>query len=387
MRIAFVVVRYGLDVHGGAEYHCREWAERLATRHHVEVLTTCARDFVTWADYYAPGVELINGVRVQRFRVDAPRDNDTFNAFSHIIFGGPHSDEQEIEWMRRQGPYATGLFSAIAAQHDDFDLFIFMTYLYCTTYFGLPLARDKAVLVPTAHDELPIYLRLFQRLFALPRYLIYNTPTERTMLHELFDIASLPGSEVGVGIDVPSFRSMVAEASPPLLLYIGRVDTSKGCEQLYDYFLRYKQAHPSPLQLAFAGRANITLPPHPDVQMLGFVSEERKRELLAQCALVVLPSPFESLSILCLEAWAAAKPTLVNGTTPVLRDQTVRSNGGLFYQDYAEFAACLDLLLADHQLRQQLGRQGRRFVEQWYSWLVVEERLEAALHTAVEVTR
>jgi len=381
MRLAFVVQRYGLDVHGGAELHSRQWAERLAAQHQVEVLTTCARDYLTWADHYAPGVETINGVRVQRFAVDAPRDMAAFDRFSQAIFGQPHTREQEIEWMRRQGPYASALFQAISEQRDRFDRFIFMTYLYCTTFFGLPLVREKAVLVPTAHDEPPIHLGIFRELFSAPRYIIYNSPAERVMLRHLFGLSDVPGREVGVGVELPP-EPAEEECAPPTLLYIGRIHPSKGCEQLYDYFVRYRATAARPLRLVFAGRADMAMPEHPDVVYSGFVSEAEKQWLLHQCSMLVLPSAFESLSIVCLEAWAAGKPTLVHAV-PVLREQTLRSGGGLFYSCYEEFAACLDLLLGDRSLRRTLGRQGRHFVERWYSWPVVERRLALALEEAV----
>lgn len=385
MRIAFVVQRYGLDVHGGAELHSRLWAERLARRHQIDVLTTCARDYLTWADLYRPGVELINGIRVQRFSVDAPRDIEAFDSFSRTIFGQPHTDAQEIEWMRRQGPYSSALFRAIAEQRERFDLFIFMTYLYCTTFFGLPAVRDKAVLVPTAHDEPPIHLRIFKKLFSAPRYIIYNSPAERAFLGRLFALSGVPSSEVGVGVDLPS-RPSEEEIEPLMLLYLGRIHPSKGCEQLYDYFVRYRATGDTPLRLIFAGRADVALPEHPDVSYRGFVSEAEKQQLLRQCSMLVLPSVFESLSIVCLEAWAEGKPTLVNGRA-VLREQTLRSQGGLFYTSYDEFAACLDLLLEDEALRRRLGRQGRAFVQHWYSWPVVEQRLELALAEALEIVR
>ncbi|NJM07994.1 glycosyltransferase [Candidatus Gracilibacteria bacterium] len=184
MRLAFVIQRYGADVHGGAEAHCREWAERLAQRHDVTVFTTCARDFLTWADHYAPGVERINDVIVCRFAVDAPRDMAAFDAFSAQVFGQPHDVARETEWMRRQGPYSTALLSALEQRYAEFDLFIFITYLYATTFFGLPLVAPKAVLVPTAHDEPPLRLGIFRRVFDTPRYIIYNTPSERAMLNQ-----------------------------------------------------------------------------------------------------------------------------------------------------------------------------------------------------------
>jgi glycosyltransferase involved in cell wall biosynthesis len=384
MRIAFVVQRYGLDVHGGAEMECRLWAERLAPRHDVAVLTTRARDYLTWADYYPAGVEMINGVAVHRFGVDAPRDLAAFDEYTHKIYGGSHTDAEEEEWMRQQGPYSTQLFDAIVAREDDFDLFVFITYLYCTSYIGLQLVPHKAVLVPTAHDEPPLYLRMFRKLFSAPRYVIYNTDAERALLHRVFDMAHIAGSEVAVGVDVEPHAVAEEPNAPPTLLYIGRVHGSKGCDRLYEHFVRYRAERTTDVRLLFAGRLDMDLPERSDIEYLGFVSEEEKRHLLHRCSLLVLPSEYESLSIVCLEAWAAGKATLVNGVAPVLREQSLRSNGGLFYTSYDEFAACLDLLLADPALRARLGRQGRRFVQRTYAWPVMERRLETALTHALE---
>jgi glycosyltransferase involved in cell wall biosynthesis len=383
MRLAFVIQRYGADVHGGAEAHCREWAERLASRHEVVVFTTCARDYLSWADHYAPGVETIKGVTVRRFPVDAPRDIVAFDAYSAEVFGQPHDEEREIEWMRRQGPYSTPLLTALQAAYDDFDRFVFITYLYATTFFGMPLVARKAVLVPTAHDEPPLRLGIFRRVFSTPRYIIYNTPSERVMLNQRFNIAHTPGSEVGVGVDVAPTMKPQSQRAIPNLLYIGRVHSSKNVEQLFAYFTSFRAENKLPLRLLFAGRADISMPSHPNVSYLGFISEDEKARLLDECALVVMPSAYESLSITCLEAWAAGRATLVNGESEVLRAQSLRSGGGLYYRTYDEFAAALDLLLRDAALRAQLGVQGYRFVAQNYSWPVVEARLEHALAEAL----
>lgn len=379
MRIAFVVQRYGADISGGSEQLCRAWAERLARRHQVTVFTTCARDYLSWADHYPAGEQELNGVRLRRFPVDAPRDIAAFDAFSQGIFGAPHSEADELEWMRRQGPYSTPLFEAIAAARDDHDLFVFVTYLYCTTFFGLPLVADKAVLAPTAHDEPPIHLPIYRRLFALPRALLFLMPAERAFVRRTFDIAHIPDAEGRMGVDLPPPAPEAEQDDPPLLLYVGRVHPSKAVDELHAFFARYRAEGGPPLRLALAGRVDTPLPPHPDIELLGFVSEEQKRELIGRSSLLVLPSYYESLSISILEAWALGRPTLVNGASPVLREQTLRSRGGLFYNGYAEFAAALDTLLADRAMRRRMAASGRDFVARTYSWPVAEARLEADL--------
>lgn len=379
MRIAFVVQRYGLDVHGGAEWLCRVWAEHLATRHEVEVLTTCAREYLTWADHYPAGDEMLNGVLVRRYPVDRPRDLAAFDEYSRQIFRRPHSADQELAWMRMQGPDSSALLAAIADRRDAVDRFIFVTYLYASTFFGLPLVADKAILVPTAHDEPPIYLDIFRQLFAAPRALIYLTAAERILLYRLFDLFSKPGAIVGVGVDCLPAEAPTPAGEPPTLLYLGRVHTSKGCDQLFEYFTRYRNNGGRSARLLVAGRADMAMPSHPDVEYLGYVDEHTKARLLQQCSVLIAPSRFESLSIVCLEAWSANRPTLVNAASEVLREQSLASGGGLFYANYAEFAACLDLLLSNPPLRAQLGKQGRRFVEQRYNWPEIERQLEAAL--------
>jgi hypothetical protein len=47
VKLAFIVQRCGAEIIGGSECPCRLIAERMAARHDVEVLTTCARDHVT----------------------------------------------------------------------------------------------------------------------------------------------------------------------------------------------------------------------------------------------------------------------------------------------------------------------------------------------------
>jgi hypothetical protein len=168
LRLAFVVQRYGPEIDGGAEYECRRVAEALRPHHDVEVLTTCARNYLTWRNVYRPGVETVNGVRVRRFLVERPRRVRAFGRYADWLYATPHTFFDEAEWVRRQGPLTPSLIEWIRAHADDHDGFLFYTYLYLPTTLGLPLVAHKAVLVPTAHDERPIYLDLFRACSAPP---------------------------------------------------------------------------------------------------------------------------------------------------------------------------------------------------------------------------
>lgn len=388
LRIAYVVQRYGLEVNGGSEVHCRLLAERLARFHDVDVLTTCAIDYVTWKDEYPEGVTSLNGVSVRRFKVDYPR-NKAFDEMSSRVFGGPHTEEDEIQWMKLQGPYSSKLLAWLEEHKTSYNVFVFQTYLYCTTFFGLPIVSDRAVLVSTAHDEPPIYLTIFERLFEKARYLLYLSPEEAAFLKRRFFALDLTGEVVGLGIESGKVLEPCSEwdriqrqiGTSPYLLYVGRIDESKGCGTLVEYFSRYvTETANSDLKLVMLGKAAMSVQRHAQLLTPGFVSENAKMQAIQACRLMVIPSPYESLSIVALEAWQFERPVLANGDCAVLRGQCIRSNGGLWYSSYTEFHHTLTFLLNERATAETIGRQGGEFVRRNYLWEPVEKRLNSILH-------
>ncbi|MGC8946335.1 MAG: glycosyltransferase family 4 protein [Anaerolineae bacterium] len=373
MRLAFVVQRYGLEINGGAEHLCRKVAEHLSRECEVEVLTTCAQDYLTWENVYLPGMDIVNGVRVRRFPTIQTRAPD-FGARSAWLYSHSHTLQDELEWLYAQGPVVPDLLRYVAEHRSDYDVFIFFTYIYYPTALGLRLVADRALLVPTAHDEPPIYLNIYKPLFHAPRAILYNTPEEKQLVENLFDVEYIPSEIGGIGIEVPQnsdpalFRQRYGIRAP-YVIYVGRVSASKNCHTLVEYFIRYKKANPaSPLILVLVGRAEFSLPERPDVVSLGFVSDEDKFNAIAGAELLLLPSRHESLSIVFLESLAMGTPVLCDGTSAVLRGHCLRSNAALYYHNYPEFEASMDLLLSDPMLRKALGHNGQRYVQQHYTW-------------------
>jgi glycosyltransferase involved in cell wall biosynthesis len=123
----------------------------------------------------------------------------------------------------------------------------------------------------------------------------------------------------------------------------------------------------------------MQLPDHPQVRALGYVSDEVRAALLAHATALVVPSWYESLSIVLLEAWNYAVPALVNGRCKVLAGQVTRANGGLYYMFPAEFDEAADYLLTRTAEREALGRQGLAYVEREYRWPTVLSRVESLL--------
>ena len=384
-RIAFVVQRYGLEVCGGAELHCRLVAEHLAKYLDVEALTTCALEHSPWDNHYPPGEAEINGVLVRRFRLDHFRKHRAFDALSRKVFGGPHSYLDELDYVRMVGPHSTALLDYLSRTCRDYDLFVFFTYQYFPTVFGLPLVPERSVLVPTAHDDPHLRLSVYNPVFHLPRLIVYNTEAERDVVQWRFRNDRVPSVVVGTGVEAPETPPDAAAfrrrhgLDGPFILSIGRVEPSKGSQTLLDYFIRYKEAGcAAGLKLVLMGRAAMPIPRRPDVVPLGFVSDEEKFAGIAASELVVLPSEYESLSMVNLEAWLMGVPVLANGRCQVLKDNCRQANGGLYYTSQEEFAEALDLLLASPELRHTLGEQGRRYVERRYGWDAVERKyLEA----------
>jgi glycosyltransferase involved in cell wall biosynthesis len=422
MRIAFIVQRYGAEILGGSEYHCRLIAERLASRHQVEVLTTCAADYITWKNEYAEGSDRVRGVTIRRFPNARTRDIQAFNRYSEWIFNNPHSRDDEIEWLRQQGPWCPALLEYLERNHQQYDILIFFTYLYAPTVLGAKVAPHKSILVPTAHDEPAIHLEIYRELFSLPAGLAYNTDVERRFLTTHFSIRAVEEETVGCGVDLPqsqpharernqtdraaavdgpdsgpqeedarpdesspSFRPHLADRGSmfrrrhrlhgPFVLYGGRIDPGKGCEELIEYFSTYVQEG-GEASLALMGVKLMPLPEEPFIRFAGRLSDQERLQALEAATVVVVPSPYESLSLLALESFAVGTPVLANARSAVLVDHCHKSNAGLFYADRDEFTECLRLLIADHRLRGAMGRNGRHYVRQNYRWDVIIGKYE-----------
>lgn len=388
MRVLYVVQRYGHEVAGGAEAHCRDFATRLAGRgHEVEVLTSRALSYTDWADHYPAGDEEIDGVLVHRLPVGRPRDQRLFGDLdARLTTPGFVPRHLEEEWMRLQGPFLPGLAPWLEARAGGYDLAVFVTYLYFTAWAGLAAAagRVPAVLHPTAHDEPHLYRRLFDRMFSLPSAFAFLSEEEEALVRRRFRVRR-PGAVVGVGTDLDvngdaaAFRAAHGLGDRPYLLYLGRFDVGKAADELLAYFLALKERNPGPLALVIVGEPVVEPPRHDDIVVTGFVDDATKQGAIAGATALVQPSYFESFSIVLLEAWAHGVPALVQGRCDVLAGQVRRSGGGIPYEGFAEFETAVEMLASDDRLRAGLGAAGHRHVTQHYTWDAVMDTYETFL--------
>jgi glycosyltransferase involved in cell wall biosynthesis len=377
VKLAVVTQRYGADVSGGAELHARFVAEHLAAHHAVEVITTCARDYVTWANDLPPGVDNVNGLTVRRFPVSRARDPRDFGRRSALVFERQHSVADELAWLESEGPTSPRLVRYVAATRDEFDFFIFFSYRYYHAFHGARAVPHRAVLVPTAERDPAVALSIFAPLFRGVRATMFNSFEERAMIRALSGSDDLPGVVVGVGSEVPA-RAEPGRArrefglDGPFVVYVGRIDENKGCKELFAHFQRYVWTRRSPLTLVLVGSPLLAIPSHARIRHLGVLDDRDKFDVMAAAEALIMPSQFESLSIVALEAWALGRPVLANGSCDVLRGQCRRSNAGLYYESYEEFAETLHVLETNRNLREVLGHNGREYYRRHYSWPVIE---------------
>lgn len=379
MKVAIVVQRYGADVNGGAELHARYIAERLGRHVQVEVLTTCASDYVTWRNALPSGTDTVNGISVRRFPVVREREPAEFGRHSEHVFTRTHSLRDELAWLDAEGPTSPDLINYIKSVESAYDFFIFFSFRYYHAFHGVRAVSAKSILVPTAERDGALGLSIFGPIFRGVRACMYNSFEERALIQAASDNRHVPGIVVGVGSEIPAHINAVRfrqkfNMRDRFAIYIGRIDENKGCGELFDFFQRYTRMLAESMHLVLIGTPVIPIPKHPKIHHLGFVNDQDKFDALAAAELLIMPSYFESLSMVALEAWALGKPVLANGRCDVLKGQCVRSNGGLYYDNFQEFIETLRAIDFNPSLAAALGRNGRDYFGRHYAWPIIERK-------------
>jgi glycosyltransferase involved in cell wall biosynthesis len=387
VRVAFVTPWYGPDIPGGAEAEVRRTAEHLRRAGlPVEVLTTCVRDFRSdWGkNHHRSGVSEVNGVPVHRFPVDR-RDRAAFDAVNwKLMHGLPVTPDEEQVYVR-QNVHSPKLTAYIARHRDEF-VYIFIPYMSGTTYWGIDACGGDAILIPCLHDEAYARMDLFRQMFSRVRRLILHSPAELELAQSLYRLADDVPVLVGEGVDTeftadgPVFRRKYG-LDGPIILYAGRKDKGKNVDLLIDYYRLYRQRRGARAELVLIGGGElpVAVSAAEGIRDLGFVPVQDKYDAYGAATVLCQPSLRESFSLVLMEAWVAGAPVLVHGDCAVTREHCVRSNGGLYFTGYAEFEACLDLLLERPALRATLGANGRRYVLENYRWDIVVDRYRAIL--------
>ncbi len=386
IRIAIVVQRYGKDVVGGAETLSRDVAERLNSNgYDVTVFTTTAKDYVTWKNHYKEGESILNGVLIKRFDSEKERNIEEFNKYSTEFFNPDNKSRNENEWIELQGPYCPELIEAIEKEQDNYDLFMFFTYLYHTTVEGLKVIKKPKVLFPTAHDELPIYLNLMKDVFSLPDSFFFLTESEMNLVKRLFNPSkNLALIRTGIEFKEDINNLLIKNNYPliiPFMLYAGRIEKGKGLDLVFNAYgeLRNRIL----LDFVLIGKKLMDIPEIEGIKYLGFVSEEEKLSAFNQAYFSIQPSPVESLSITTLESFTQKTPVLVNSQSDVLLEHIRYSNGGFSYSNEGEFINNAIKLYNSKKLRKEMGERGYDYVKNYFSWEVVIDKIKKEIEKII----
>lgn len=409
--IAIIVQRYGAQVNGGAEAHARLIAEQLEQQgERVVVLTSQALDYHTWAPHFPEGETELNGVRIKRFATGARKADKIQRHFRrrarertvaqriYKAIGRPGwisrmmpdllpTEEDHAGWLEAQGPFLPDMVAYLEQHLEKYKVFIFFTALYYPTAAGILVTGKKSILVPTMHDEPASYMPGYQTVMQAPAFLFFNTTAEQQFCEQLFSIGQVKKRIAGVGIELFTGDEQAAQEvlakwsiTDPYLIYVGRIDKSKGCHLLLHYFQQFRRSIQSPLQLVMVGKNVMKEQPAlPGVTYTGFVTEEEKRQLMLNATVLAMPSVFESLSLVLLESFGCRVPVIANGKADVLREHIEQSGGGWCYTTEGEFISALKAAVTDDEECLRRGKAGYTYVKEKYTWPRVMAQFREAI--------
>ena len=412
MKFAFITPRYGADIPGGPEHACRLLAEQLSIRHDVDVLTTCARDPITWKNEYTEGADRIRGVLLRRFAVTHTHDRNGFGQDLQRLLAAPRSRADEINWSRRLGPQSNGLIEHLKRQHRSYDVLVFFSLMHATTVDGVGIAPERSIVFPHLQLRPALRFALWNDILTSVRAVALFSDAERRLLTRY--VAARPRIEetVGIGIDPPPQLSYPRHQQDPadaletdddlpegqedeptylsgrgvtfrrqhrlysnFAMYGGRVEPDNGCEEMLEYFNTYAERE-SPLSLLLMGVKMMKIPDQRHV-VLGGVLPDRERMAAYEAAdVTIVPAADDLLAQGALESLAVGTPVITCARNETAAGHCVKANAGLFYANRQEFVETLDLLARNTRLREALGENGRNYVRQHYRWEHVLGRFE-----------
>lgn len=378
-RIAFITIRYGRDIGGGAETLVKNYAETLSSSFDVEVLTTKATDHVTWKNEINADIEYLNNVKIHRFGVDQERLMDEkFLGMVNSLINDPTNIKLGEKFMYEQGPYSSSLLKYLKDNKKEYDYFVYCPYLYATTYYGIAITpKFKNIIIPAAHDEPFLHFKIMKNIFQRVSKVIFLTEEERDLVNRLYSF-NYENKILGMGINIvkPDLKYLnnIVNMSP-YVIYVGRIEEGKGVAELIEFFQRYQQESNSDIKLVLVGKSSMSIPDNPNIKYLGYLSESEKSAAIKGSEFLILSSQFESFSIVTLEAMKNSKAVLVNGKCEVLKGHCRKSNGGLWYEDYYSFKLAFDFLVGKKALRKEMGINGKRYVDLNYNKQKLDQKL------------
>jgi len=384
-KIGFVIPWYSEKIPGGAEMELRGVATHLHENGiPIEILSTCVKEFASdWnVNFYKEGTDAVHGFPIKRFKV-RKRDAQKFDAVNYKLINNiPVSEEDERIYIEEM-VNSPDLYRYISEHKDEYRFFIYIPYMFGTTYYGIKECPEKSLVIPCFHDEAYVYLNIFKPIFESAAGMIYNASPEYELANKVFDFSKTNQITMGIGMDINltadanAFRKKFGIDSP-FIIYAGRKDYGKNVHILVKYFEEYLKRRNTDLKLVLIGGGNIELPKNlvsdGSIIDLGFVDIQDKYNAQAAAELLCQPSTHESFSLVIMESWLCGRPVLVHEDCEVTKNFAIESNGGLYFKDYFDFEGCVDYILRNKDIATAMGVNGREYVESNFAWDVIVEK-------------
>lgn len=407
-KIAIVIQRFGHGINGGAEVHAKQIADLLKADFDITVLTSCAEEYTTWEPVYTAGPLTEDNIKIVRItnevrdeakqkilakrikyspKVLIRRKLYPFITKKHIAPEQKSLNQTCHEWLQAQGPHMPELDSYIQEHQDNYDAFIFFTALYYPTAACLNYVKDKAILIPLLHHESCSFFPWFNSCYEDSRFIFFNTKSEKSLAEKIYSYEKSKGSIVAVGVNQPKITEQLPKAQPPYIVYIGRVSKGKGCKALFDWFIKWKTQTSSTLQLVVIGKESMEVPVHPDIIKKGFTTEETKNAYLNGAQALVIPSKYESLSLVTLESFSLSVPVIGNGQCETVKDHIIDSKGGYIYTNYSSFVDILNEISSPTYDKTKKGIKGFKYIDSQYQWDHVYQKFSQAINTIYDEQR
>ena len=383
-KLAFVIPWYGKDIPGGAENALRGITTHLHKAGvELEILTTCVKEFSSdWnVDYYPEGMELVYDIPVRRFKV-RQRNVPLFDSINLKLIQQNMPEPEEEEIFMEEMVNSPALYEYIRSHEEEYSWFVYIPYMFGTTYYGIQACPEKAVMIPCFHDESYVYMDVFKRVFPMVRGFLYHSAEEMKLANRVYDLSGAKQLVLGDGIDTDwngdanEFRKKFC-IKDPFILYAGRKDTGKQVHVLLQYFEQYKKKNNTSLKLVLIGGGEIAIPEgvRENVIDLGFVEQQDKYNAYAAAEALCQPSLFESFSIVIMESWIAGRPVLVNKKCTVTDYFVQETKGGFSFDDYHDFETAVNIILENKEEAERMGERGRQYVLEHFEWNAIVKKL------------
>lgn len=379
-KIGFVIPWYYEDIRGGAEQEMRGLVKHLHEAGvDVEIITTCVKDFASdWTEnYFKEGIDTIDGVTVRRFKVRKGDMKEFHKVNAKIMQGKTISYDEETMFLKEM-VNSPDMYDYLREHSEEYHRYVFIPYMFGTTYYGIQACPFKSILIPCLHDEGYAYFRHFRETFRDLRGMVFNARPEQELANQILELRTVNQLLLGIGIetdftyDADRFRKKYGIDSP-YIIYAGRKDEAKNINTLIKYFGEFRKRNQTQLKLVLIGGGEVHVPDDikNDVIDLGFVDIQDKYDACAGALCLCQPSKNESFSIVIMESWLCERPVLVNNQCNVTSNFAKESNAGLYFDNYFEFEGCINYYINNPENALIMGKTGRQFVLDNFKWDVV----------------